>query len=280
MKQKTWFITGASKGLGLALVKKILQSGHKVAATTRNITDLENAVGVGRDVFLPISMNLTDEADVANGIKAAFDHFGSIDVVVNNAGYGLVGALEELTDAETRQNFEINVYGSLNVIRNVLPFMRQQESGHIFNISSIGGFTGSFPGFGIYCATKFAMQGFSESLATEVKPFGIRVTIVSPGYFRTDFLTASSLGVPANPMDIYCNVREVQAMHEQAINGNQMGDPDKAAQVMIEVATMAEPPVHLFLGQDAYDLAGQKIKAVEKDMAQVKNIAVATGFDQ
>jgi NAD(P)-dependent dehydrogenase (short-subunit alcohol dehydrogenase family) len=280
MKQKTWFITGASKGLGFALVKKILQSGDKVAATTRNITDLEKVVDAGSDVFLPLSMNLTDEADVAKGIKAAFDHFGSIDVVVNNAGYGLVGALEELTDAETRQNFEINVYGSLNVIRNVLPFMRQQQSGHIFNISSIGGFTGSFPGFGIYCATKFAMQGFSESLATEVKPFGIGITIVSPGYFRTDFLTASSLGVPANPMDIYRNVREVQAMHQQAINGNQMGDPDKAARVMMEVAAMAEPPVHLFLGQDAYDLAGQKINAVQKDMARMEAIAVATGFDQ
>lgn len=280
MKQKTWFITGASKGLGLALVKKLLESGYKVAATTRNVAELEKAVGAGKDIFLPLSMSLTDEADVANGIKAAYDHFGSIDVVVNNAGYGLVGALEELTDAETRQNFEINVYGSLNVIRNVLPFMRQQQSGHIFNISSIGGFTGSFPGFGIYCATKFAMQGFSESLATEVQPFGIHVTIVSPGYFRTDFLTASSLSVPENPMDIYSNVREIQVMHQQAINGNQMGDPVKAAMVMIKVAEMAAPPVHLFLGQDAYDLAGQKINAVQKDMALVQDIAVATGFDQ
>ena len=280
MKQKTWFITGASKGLGLALVKKLLESGYKVAATTRNVTELEKAVGAGKDIFLPLSMNLTDETDVANGIKAAYDHFGSIDVVVNNAGYGLVGALEELTDAETRQNFEINVYGSLNVIRNVLPFMRQQQSGHIFNISSIGGFTGSFPGFGIYCATKFAMQGFSESLATEVQPFGIHVTIVSPGYFRTDFLTASSLSVPENPMDIYSNVREIQVMHQQAINGSQMGDPVKAAMVMIKVAEMTAPPLHLFLGQDAYDLAGQKINAVQKDMALVKDIAVATGFDQ
>lgn len=278
MEQKAWFITGASKGLGLALVKKLLQSGHKVAATSRNIAELEKAVGAGKDVFLPLSMNLTDEADVSTGIKAAHDHFGSIDVVVNNAGYGLVGALEELTDAETRENFEINVYGSLNVIRNVLPFMREQKSGHIFNISSIGGFTGSFPGFGIYCATKFAMQGFSESLATEVKPFGIQVTIVSPGYFRTDFLTSSSLKVPGNPMDVYSNVREVQAMHQGPINGNQMGDPEKAAQVMIEVAAMAEPPVHLFLGQDAYDLAEQKIKAVQKDMMQVEAIAVATGY--
>jgi NAD(P)-dependent dehydrogenase (short-subunit alcohol dehydrogenase family) len=278
MEQKTWFITGASKGLGLSLVKKLLASGHRVAATSRSIKDLEKAVGAGRDIFLPLSMNLTDEVDVAKGIKAAFEHFGSIDVVVNNAGYGLVGALEELTDAETRQNFEINVYGALNVIRNVLPFMRQQQSGHILNVSSIGGFTGSFPGFGIYCATKFAMQGFSESLATEVKPFGIYVTIVSPGYFRTDFLSTSSLSVPLNPLDVYSNVREVQFAHQQSINGNQMGNPEKAAQVMIAVTEMTNPPVHLFLGQDAYDLAEQKIKVIEMDMAQMKDMAVATGY--
>jgi NAD(P)-dependent dehydrogenase (short-subunit alcohol dehydrogenase family) len=278
MEQKTWFITGASKGLGLSLVKKLLATGHKVAATSRSIADLEKAVGAERDIFLPLSMNLTDEVDVANGIKAAHDHFGSIDVVVNNAGYGLVGALEELSDAETRQNFEVNVYGSLNVIRNVLPFMRRQRAGHILNVSSIGGFTGSFPGFGIYCATKFAVQGFSESLAAEVKQFGIHVTVVSPGYFRTDFLSASSLSVPVNPMDVYSNVREIQVTHQQAINGNQMGDPEKAARVMIEVTEIANPPVHLFLGQDAYDLAEQKIKAVQMDMIQMKDVAVATGY--
>ena len=171
MKNKIWFVTGASKGLGLALVKKLLSSGYRVAATSRNVKDLQHAVNAGREVFLPLSVDLKSENSVENAIKETVSHFGSIDVVVNNAGYGLVGSLEELTDEEVRQNFDVNVFGVLNVIRKVLPYMRKQKSGHILNIASIDGFTGTFPGFGSYIATKFAMHGFSESLAAEVKPF-------------------------------------------------------------------------------------------------------------
>jgi NAD(P)-dependent dehydrogenase (short-subunit alcohol dehydrogenase family) len=190
--QKVWFVTGASKGLGLSLVKQLLNKGYNVAATSRNVADLEGAVGKSES-FLPLAVNITDEQSVTDAISQTISLFGKIDVVVNNAGYGLVGGLEELSDAEARANFDVNVFGSLNVIRAAMPHLREQKSGHIFNISSIGGFTGNFPGFGIYCATKFAVQGFTESLAAEIKSFGVKATIVSPGYFRTNFLAADSL---------------------------------------------------------------------------------------
>jgi NAD(P)-dependent dehydrogenase (short-subunit alcohol dehydrogenase family) len=278
MKNKVWFITGASKGLGLALVKKLLEAGYKVAATSRNIGDLQQAVKADSKTFLPLAMNITDESSVEKGIKETVKQFGSIDVVVNNAGYGLAGALEELSDTETRENFNINVFGSLNVIRQVLPYLRKQQSGHVFNIASIGGFTAAFPGFGIYCATKFAMHGFSEALAEEVKPFGIHVTIVSPGYFRTNFLD-SSLAVPAHELKEYQLVRDIQHTHQNNYNGNQPGDPDKAAAVMIDVAEQKAPPLHLFLGKDAYELAAVKINSVQQDMVSVKALATSTNFD-
>lgn len=277
--QKVWFVTGASKGLGLFLVKELLEQGYKVAATSRNLEELKSAVGVASDDFLPLSVQLTEEGSVASAIQATVNHFGKIEVIVNNAGYGLIGALEELSDAEARQNFDVNVFGSLNVIRAALPFLRQQKAGHIFNIASIGGFTGAFPGFGIYCATKFAVHGFSESLATEVKSFGIKVTVVSPGYFRTNFLNDTSLSVPKTQMAVYQTVREMQNTHENDYNGNQNGDPVKAAKVMIEVAENPEAPLHLFLGADAYHLAEVKIEALKQDLEAVRTLATSTGFD-
>ena len=278
MKNQVWYITGASKGLGLALAKKLLSEGYKVAATSRNKHELESAVGTKDSTFLPLAVNLTDENSVQQSVRETVEHFGKIDVVVNNAGYGLAGALEELTDIEVRGNFDINVFGSLNVIRQSLPYMRKQQSGHIFNISSVGGFTGGFPGFGIYCATKFAVHGFTESLAHEIKDFGLFATLVMPGYFRTNFLSDTSLNVPKNEISDYTTVRAVQNAHTNDYNGNQAGDPDKAAEVLIEVAQMEQPPIHLFLGQDAYDLAEIKISTVKADMDAVKDLATATGF--
>jgi NAD(P)-dependent dehydrogenase (short-subunit alcohol dehydrogenase family) len=276
--QKVWLVTGASKGLGLSLVKQLLASDYKVAATSRSAESLKQAVGSTSDNFLPLAVSLTDEASVAEAISATITKFGRIDVVVNNAGYGLTGSLEELSDEETRANFDINVFGSLNVIRQVLPYLREQQSGHIFNISSIGGFTGLFPGFGIYCATKFAVQGFTESLAAEVKAFGIHATIVSPGYFRTNFLEPDSLSVAKNPIQAYQAVRDIEALHQNSINGNQQGDPEKGAAVIINAAEAAQPPLHLFLGQDAYDLAFQKIDRVKQDLDNWRELATATSF--
>jgi NAD(P)-dependent dehydrogenase (short-subunit alcohol dehydrogenase family) len=274
--KKTWFITGASKGLGLSLVKQLLNQGYQVAATSRSLQYLTSAIGNDNTDFLPLTADLKSTDSVEKAITAAIDRFGKIDVVVNNAGYGQAGSLEELTDKEARDSFDINVFGSLNVIRSVMPHLRKQGSGHIYNISSIGGFNGMFPGFGIYCSTKFAVDGFTEALATEIRSFGITATVVSPGYFRTSFLTADSLRVPANEIAAYKEVREAQSVHQHNINGNQPGDPEKAVAVMIKVAESQNPPLHLLLGQDAYNLANAKMDALKKDMDTWKALATAT----
>jgi len=276
---KVWFVTGASKGLGLALVQKLLSNGYKVAATSRTVNSLKAAVQNDTENFLPLALDLLNEADVKAAIDTTIKHFGKLDVVVNNAGYGLVGALEELSDAEARANFDVNVFGSLNIIRLALPQLRKQKSGHIFNIASIGGFSGGFPGFGIYCATKFAMHGFSEGLLHEAAPFGIHTTLVMPGYFRTNFLEGSSLLTPKNEMQEYQNVRDTQRLHQEQINNNQPGDPDKAAGVLIEVATMDAPPFHLFLGSDAVGLAQQKMATVQKEIETQRILMTSTNFE-
>lgn len=275
--QKVWLVTGASKGLGLTLVKKLLNSGKSVAATSRSLTDLQKAVG-DHPNFLPLSVNLVDENSVEIAVRETISRFGRIDVVVNNAGYGMLGALEELSDQEARSNFDINVFGALNMIRKVLPQLRKQKSGHIFNISSIGGFTGNFPGFGIYCATKFAVSGFTESLAAEVKSFGIKATVVEPGYFRTDFLSSGSLAVPNSVIEDYREVRESQDAHQNQINNQQPGDPEKGVDVIIAATAAENPPLHLFLGADAYQLAEDKITAIKQDLADWKALATNTHF--
>ena len=275
--QKVWLITGASKGFGLILVKQLLAKGDLVAATSRTKSELEKIISPQSAQFLPLKVSLTDEKSVKNAIDATIDAFGRIDNIINNAGYGLLGAVEELSDAETRQNFDVNVFGSLNVIRHALPHLRNQNSGHIFNISSIGGYLGDFAGFGIYCATKFAVIGFSEALAIELKDFNIKVTAVLPGYFRTNFLNSDSLATPKNQLDDYKSTRDSQQLHQQ-INNNQPGDPEKGAAAIIKMAAEANPAVHLFLGSDAFGLAKNKADAMMKELEQWKTVTVATDF--
>lgn len=278
-KRKTWLVTGASKGLGLALVNRLLEAGYQVAATSRDIDSLKSAVNTSNANFLPLAMDLLNEQDVQQKIAQAISHFGTVDVVVNNAGYGQIGGLEELSDEEARANFNVNVFGSLNVIRQVMPHLRAQHNGHIFNIASVGGFTGGFPAFGIYCATKFAVHGLTESLFHESRPFGINVTLVMPGYFRTNFLSEGSVMAPKNEIEAYKNVREVQSAHQNQINANQPGDPDKAADVLIKTAEQEGAPLHLFLGEDAYKLADLKMELVKTDMAFYREWATATSFN-
>lgn len=276
--KKVWFVTGASKGLGLTLIKKLLQNGYHVAATTRNTQALIEEVGEVSETFLPLEVNLTDNDDVKTAIKKSMAHFGKIDVVVNNAGYGQIGTLEELTDEEARANFEVNVFGTLNVIRNVMPYLRKQKSGNIFNISSIGGLFAGFAGWGIYCATKFAVAGLTESLAEEAKAFGVNVTVVYPGYFRTGFLTKGSLRTPAQAIQDYEAARQSEQTHLDSINGNQPNDPEKAADVLIAVSKEQNPPVHLLLGKDAYDILQSKTDSITKDVEQWKEYTLSTAF--
>lgn len=275
---KVWLVTGSSKGLGLSLVKKLLKEGFRVIATSRNSQSLVTEIGEASEIFLPLEVDLTNDKNVENAILKSILHFGRIDVVVNNAGYGQIGTLEELTDEEVKKSFNVNVFGSLNIIRNVMPYMRRQLSGHIINISSIVGFLGSFPGWGIYSATKFAVAGFSESLAEEAKEFGIKVTIVYPGYFRTDFFTKGSLQLPLNPIEDYKAARQSEQIHTNDIDGNQPNDPEKAADTLISITKENTPPLHLFLGSDAYGAAHNKQEIVSKELEQWKNYSLSTGF--
>ena len=277
--KKVWFITGASQGLGLVLAQQLLQANYRVAATTRDKAALEQAVGTyDSESFLALALDITDDAAVKQAMEATVAHFGRVDVLVNNAGYGLLGALEELSETEVHRNFDVNVYGLLHVIRHGLPYLRTQGSGHIFNIASVGGFTGKFPGFGVYCATKFAVQGLSEALYEEVKPFGVHTTVVSPGYFRTNFLAESSLHVAKHELAAYDNVRQTQQLHRE-IDGQQPGDPQKAAAAVIKIAEHPEPPLHLFLGADAYQYAKQKMNDLQQEMRSFEEMATATNFD-
>lgn len=274
--ENVWLVTGASKGLGLTLVKKLLADGYRVIATSRNVKSLKDEVGGKSENFLPLSMSLSDEADVKSVIAEGVVYFGRIDVVVNNAGFGQTGTLEELTAREVSDSFAINVFGTLNVIRHVTPYLRRQQSGHVINISSVAGFNGEFPGWGIYAATKFAIAGMTESYAEEVKEFDIKATVVYPGYFRTDFLSSGSLKVAVNPIDSYQAARQSEKEHLENINGNQLNDPEKAAEIFIELVKLSNPPVHLFLGNDAYEQAAKKIAALQQQMQEFKELATAT----
>ena len=276
--KKVWLVTGASKGLGLTLVKKLLASGYRVVATSRSMQSLIDNVGGSSETFLPLEVNLTDNGDVKAAIEQTIGHFGNIDVVVNNAGYGQIGTIEELSDEEARENFDVNVFGTLNVIRNVMSHLRAQSSGKIFNISSVGGFFGGFPGWGIYCSSKFAVAGFTEALAEEAKAFGISATVVYPGYFRTEFLSKGSVRTPALSLPEYEAARQSEKSHLDSIGGNQPNDPEKAAEVLIAVSQEQNPPVHLLLGEDAYGMFREKMERMTHDVEQWKSHTLSTAF--
>lgn len=276
--KKVWLVTGGSKGLGLTLIQKLLAAGYPVAATSRNLEELKKAVTETSASFLPLQVDLADEKSVNQAITDTIEKFGTLDVVVNNAGYGQIGTLEELTDTEARQNFEANVFGSLNIIRAAMPYLRAQKSGHILNIASIGGFIGTFPGWGIYCATKFAVVGFTEALAVEAKEFGIFATVVYPGYFKTNFLEKGSLTLPKNPIAAYTAARNAEQWHKKDMNGNQPGDPEKAALALIEVSKLASPPLHFFMGSDAYGLAHDKITVLQEQLHAHESLSKSTDF--
>jgi NAD(P)-dependent dehydrogenase (short-subunit alcohol dehydrogenase family) len=275
---QTWLVTGASRGFGLELTQQLLAAGHRVAATSRDVGELLRATGGEHDNLLPLAADLTSETSVRAAIQATIRRFGRVDVVVNNAGYGQLGTLEELSDAEARANFDVNVFGTLNVIRAVMPHLRAQGAGHVINFSSIAGLVGGFPGWGVYCATKFAVEGLSEALAVEAAPFGVRVTIVEPGYFRTSFLSPDSLRLARTRLEAYTLVRASEAYHADHVLGNQPGDPARGAAAIIQMAGEANPPLHLLLGEDAYGLATAKLESLAHEFEQWQEATLNTGF--
>jgi NAD(P)-dependent dehydrogenase (short-subunit alcohol dehydrogenase family) len=276
-ENKTWFVTGTSQGIGLILVRQLLVKGFNVVATARNAEALKVAVGIDSPQFLPLQVNLTDEENVKKAVKDAISQFGSIDYLVNNAGYGLIGGIEESSDTEVRANFDVNVFGLLNVTRAVLPHMRANKFGHILNLSSVFGLLAG-AGWGIYCGTKFAVEGISEALAQEVKPFGINVTLIEPGYVRTNFLNSSSLIAPAKPIEAYSNIREGVRAHQEDIPGNQLGDPSKVAALIIEISQNPEPPLRILTGSDAYQYASHKVNTLKSEMEKNKELSFSTDY--
>jgi NAD(P)-dependent dehydrogenase (short-subunit alcohol dehydrogenase family) len=274
---KTWFITGASQGIGLILVKQLLAQGYNVAATARNVQALQSAVGKSSLAFLPLQVNLVDEESVSVAVDAAIARFGAIDVLVNNAGYGLIGGVEESSNQEVQASFDVNVFGLLNVTRTVLPHMRAAQTGHIFNLSSVFGLIAG-AGWGIYCGTKFAVEGISEALAQEVQPFSIKVTIIEPGYVRTNFLNSGSVATPENPIAAYTALAEERRKHREDVPGTQIGDPEKVAEVIINTAQISEPPLRLLLGSDSYQYANYKLQLLKDGIEAHKEITFSTDF--
>ncbi|MET3501005.1 NAD(P)-dependent dehydrogenase (short-subunit alcohol dehydrogenase family) [Mucilaginibacter rubeus] len=273
---KVWFITGASKGFGLSLVKQLLDAGQLVAATSRNLQELTAAVNITSNNFLPLQVDLVNDSSVSLALQHTYEAFGRIDVVINNAGYGIGGAIEELSDAETRMAFDVNVFGTLNVIRAAMPYLRKQRSGHIINISSIAGITAN-TGWAIYAGAKYAVIGISEVLAADVKELGIKVTVVAPGAFRTSFLTAGSLSITGNQIDDYT---EVRAIHNKYLkmDGKQAGDPEKAATAIINTVYEENPPLYLLLGGDAYNRALAKLDTLHNEIRQWEDVTCSTDF--
>jgi NAD(P)-dependent dehydrogenase (short-subunit alcohol dehydrogenase family) len=274
--KKVWFVTGASKGFGLALVKLLLQKGDQVAATSRNAADIENKITGPKENLLALTVDITNEESVNNAIEKTIKKFGRLDVIVNNAGYGILGSIEALSLQEFRDAMAVNVFGAFNVIHAAIPHLRKQKSGYIFNISSVAGYKG-FSNSSSYASTKFALIGLSESLAEEVKAFGIKVTVVAPGYFRTSFLEEGSFLSAKNRIAEY-NVEEREIALKQ-MNGNQQGDPDKLVAALVKLTEEPNPPVHLLMGPDAWQMLEDKRKAEQEEFEAWKHITISTNLD-
>lgn len=274
---KVWYITGSSQGLGLTLVKKLLENGYRVAATSRNAQALKKAVGViDTGSFLPLAVDLNNVDSIDDSIQQTLAAFGHIDVVVNNAGYGMAGTVEEITEQEIRNIFDVNVMATIDVIKSVLPVMRKQRSGYIINIGSVAGFAGA-PGWAVYSATKAAVAAFTEVLALDLKEFGIKVTVVEPSGFRTGFLAKNSLSYTESRIEGYQAVKETQKRY-LAGDGKQRGDPEKASAIFIKLAESEQPPLHLYLGEDAYNRAFGKLEAMTAEIKEWKSTTISADY--
>ena len=274
---KVWFITGSNSGFGRSLTEAVLAKGDRVVATTRHPEEIEDLVKQYTETIKVVRLDITDKEEISKAIDTALQTFGRVDVLVNNAGFGTLGAVEEISDDKVRYQFEVNCFGTLNLTKAMLPHFRQKKSGHILNVSSVGGFT-SFPGTGIYSATKFAIEGYSEALAKEIVPLGIKLTLVEPGAFRTEF-AGDSLATPDEQIDDYEETAHKFVKMQSEMNGEQPGDPDKAARAMIKVVESDNPPMRLVLGEDALKATRQKIETFQKELNEWEDVTLSTSFE-
>ena len=272
---KSWLVTGATRGIGAAIARAALEAGDRVVATGRRRQALVEAFGADSDVLLSLALDVTDPGQIAAAVEAAVARFGRIDVLVNNAGYGHLGLFEEMRPEDARVQFDTNVFGLFDMTRAVLPIMRAQRSGHVFNISSIGGLVGGESG-SIYCASKFAVEGFTESVAAEVRPFGIRMTIVEPGFFRTDFLDASSVRYGDTPIADYAEASAAIRAFYTARNQNQAGDPAKLGQALVTLANADNPPVRWSAGTDAIAVVEGRAASLRVELDAWRDLSAST----
>lgn len=273
---KIWFVTGCSTGFGRALATELLEQGYRVVVTARNTAQVADIVYGKEDRALTIQLDVTKQEEIDAAVQTVMDTWGRIDVLVNNAGIGYFGALEESDEAEIRRMFEINVFGLANMTKAVLPVMRAQRSGHILNISSIGGLT-AYPALSFYHATKFAVDGMSESLSKEVAPLGIKVTIICPSGFRTDW-AGRSANEAVNTIEDYASTAGTNRNTIRGYSGNQPGDPVRAAKAMIQVTETEHPPLRLLLGAAAVKGARRKLDELKKDYDAWEAVSVGADF--
>ncbi len=273
---KVWFITGSSRGLGLAIAEVVLAAGQNVVATARDASAVTKALGE-QENLLALPLDVTEPAGAEAAVKAAIGRFGTVDVLVNNAGYGHFGPFEEASAADVARQFEVNLFGAMHVTRAVLPEMRRKESGRIFNISSIAGLQGSGMG-SLYCSSKFAMAGWSESLSMELEPLGIQVTCVEPGFFRTEFLGGNSVQYVDAKLPEYTN--GVKQMREwlDGKHQTQEGDPKKLATALLQLAAAEKQPAHLLMGSDAVQRMQDRIERDTAETQEWKSVSVSTDF--
>ncbi|OWP63129.1 short-chain dehydrogenase/reductase [Hymenobacter amundsenii] len=273
---KNWFITGVSSGFGASLADLLLEKGDKVAATFRKQAQADEFTKKANGQGHGFVMEVTDEAQVKKAIADAISQLGHLDVIVNNAGYGSLGSIEEIDAEEVHRQFDVNVFGPLHVLRAVLPHLRERKSGHVLNITSIGGLK-TFPGVGVYNASKFALEAIGESLAQQVKPLGIKVTNIEPSGFRTEWAGSSATYVDTNIEDYRSTVGE-NLKGIQSYSGNQPGDPDRAAQIMYDLVHSDNPPLHLPLGKAAVKGAREKFTGLLEELATVAETGDSADF--
>jgi NAD(P)-dependent dehydrogenase (short-subunit alcohol dehydrogenase family) len=273
---RTWFITGATSGFGLELARAVLARGERAVLAGRRADRLQALAAAHTERALPIAFDVTDAVAREAAVARALAQFGRIDVLANIAGRGSLGAVEEFAPEQLREQLDLNFFAAAELTRAILPTMRAQGSGHILNLTSVGGLV-AIGGFGAYCAAKFALEGWSEALRDEVAPLGIRVTIVEPGAFRTEFAGDINMR-PAHPLDVYRPVIAPIEAYLYGSAGEQMGDPAKAADLMIEVVDSDRPPLRLMMGADAFAMWDQAVAARQADLAPWRERGMATAY--